>query len=144
MLSAALFALLILSTFQSHLNAFDGLNLLRYHTNTRQTLPVLTFRYLRMYVIGLWLYLCYVAVEHQFGLSVSINRIVTRSHALVSECCVCVWSSALLRLKVGPDYFLMAGLRLGRACVRRVRRCSVLVLRAHCTGQSGACRYRVM
>ena len=32
--------------------------------------------------------MCYVAVEHQFGLSVSINRIVTRSHALVSGCWV--------------------------------------------------------
>ena len=79
-----------------------------------------------MYVIGLWLYLCDVAVEHQFGLRVSINRIVTRSHAPVSG----VWSSALLRLKVGPDYFLMAGLRLGRACVRRVRRCSALRARS--------------
>lgn len=96
---------------------------------------------------GLWLYLCDVAVEHQFGLRVSINRIVTRSHAPVSGVWCVELSSAPTEgwSRLFSHGWSETGARVRAPCEEMQRaRAPCAEWSGHCTGQSGACRYRVM
>ena len=99
-----------------------------------------------MYVIGLWLYLCYVAVEHQFGLKVSINRIVTRSHAPVSGVGCVELSSAPTEgwSRLFSHGWSETGARVRAPCEEMQRaRAPCAEWSGHCTGQSGACRMQI-